>query len=432
MSELKESLGELSDLNFFTAEELVTDPYPYFDEMRSRCPVTREPHMGVLTITGHAEAVTVFKDPETFSACLSVAGPFPGLPFEPEGDDISEQIEAHRSEYPMHEHMVTMDPPEHTRARGLLSRLLTPRRIEENEQFMWRLADQFIDEFIDRGECEVMTDYAKPFSLLVIADLLGVPPEDHEEFRIVLGAPPKGARVGSLDNEALSDNPLQWLDDKFSAYIEDRRREPRGDVLTSLAQAKYKDGGTPEVIDVVRTATFLFAAGQETTTKLISAALRVVGERPDLQARLRADRGLIPTFNEETLRLESPVKSDFRVARRTTMLDDTPVPAGTILMICPGAVNRDPEQFPEPNTFDLDRTNVREHLAFGRGIHSCPGGPLARVEGRVTLEKFLDRMDDIRVSETHHGPADNRRYQFDPTFILRGLTNLHLEFTPKK
>lgn len=430
MSELKDHTSELTNLNFFTSQELVPDPNPYFDELRSRCPVVQEPHMGVYAITGHAEAVSVYKDPDIYSSCISPSGPFPGLPFEPDGDDISAQIAAHRSELPLHEHMITMDPPDHARARGLLSRLLTPRRIHENEEFMTGLADALIDDFIANGRCEIMSDYAKPFSLLVIADFLGVPEEDHEQFRVVLGAPRAGARPGALDNEVLSDNPLQWLDDKFTAYIEDRRRNPRDDVLTSLAQAKYKDGSTPEVFEVVRTATFLFAAGQETTTKLISAGLRFIGEQPELQECLRENPESIPIFIEESLRLESPVKSDFRVARRTTRIGDVPIPAGSTVMICPGAVNRDPDHFSEPNEFDLDRTNVREHLAFGRGIHSCPGSPLARIEGRVTVEKFLARMADIRVSEEHHGPAGDRRYDFEPTYILRGLTNLHLGFTP--
>ncbi|GAA3719761.1 cytochrome P450 [Gordonia hankookensis] len=424
-------MSDLTELNYFTDESLVPDPYPYFDELRSKCPVTKEPHFGVLAITGHAEAVTVLKDPATFSSCLAATGPFPGLPFEPEGDDVGELIDQHRDELPLHEHMVTMDPPDHSRARSLLSRLLTPRRIQENEEFMWKLADEYIEEFVANGECELMSDFAKPFSLLVIADLLGVPEEDHEEFRTVLGAPRKGARPGALDSEVMSDNPLQWLDDKFTKYIEDRRATPRGDVLTALAESKYKDGSTPEVVEVVRTATFLFAAGQETTTKLISAALRVIGERPDIQQRLRDEPELIPIFIEETLRLESPVKSGFRVARKTTTVGETAVPAGTTLMFCPGAANRDPDHFPDPNTFDLERTNVREHLTFGRGIHSCPGSPLARIEGRVTVERFLARMADIRVSEQHHGHNGHRHYDFEPTYILRGLTTLHLDFTPK-
>ena len=139
----------------------------------------------------------------------------------------------------------------------------------------------------------------------------------------------------------IATNPLAWADEKFSQYIEERRGAPRDDVLTSIATAKYPDGSTPEVFEVVRTATFLFAAGQETTAKLLGAALRVLGDRPDIQQRLRDDRSLIPVFIEECLRMDSPVKSVFRMARKSTTLGDTPVPAGTTVMVSPGAANRD-------------------------------------------------------------------------------------------
>ncbi|MGV0806788.1 cytochrome P450 [Mycolicibacterium setense] len=424
------STTDYDTVDYFTDPSLVPDPHPYFDHLRSKCPVVKEPNYGVMAITGFEEATTVLKDTDLFSSCIAVAGPFPPLPFTPEGSDITDQIAAHRAQMPMFEHMVTMDPPDHTNARSLLNRLLTPRRLKENEDFMWRLADQCLDDFIADGKCEFLSAYAKPFSLLVIADMLGVPEEDHEEFRTVLGAPRPGAQVGSLDGDLVASNPLEWLDDKFSRYLEDRRKEPRDDVLTALATANYPDGSVPPIIEVVRSATFLFAAGQETTTKLLSASLRVLGDRPDIQQALRDDRSRIPTFVEEALRMDAPVKSQFRLAKKDTKLGDIDVPAGTTLMVCPGAVNRDPVRFEDPHTFSLDRKNVREHIAFGRGVHSCPGGPLARVEGRVSLERILDRMSDIGIDETFHGPADDRRYNYEPTFILRGLTDLHITFKP--
>ncbi|KRE34880.1 cytochrome [Mycobacterium sp. Soil538] len=424
-------MSDFETIDYFTDPSLVPDPHPYFDHLRSKCPIVREPNYGVLAVTGYEEAATVLKDADTFSSCISVAGPFPPLPFTPEGDDITDQITAHRPKMPMFEHMVTMDPPDHTNARSLLNRLLTPSRLKENEDFMWRLADEVLDEIVDAGRCEFLSAYAKPFSLLVIADMLGVPEADHEEFRTALGAPRPGANVGSLDHSDLvGANPLEWLDEKFIGYLEDRRREPRDDVLTALATAKYPDGSTPPVIEVVRSATFLFAAGQETTTKLLSASLRVLGDHPDVQERLRRDRSRIPVFVEEALRMDAPVKSQFRLAKKNTRIGDTEVPAGTTMMVCPGAVNRDPGRFDHPHEFDLDRKNVREHIAFGRGVHSCPGGPLARVEGRVSIERILDRMGDIAIDEEHHGPPHDRRYTYEPTFILRGLTEINITFTP--
>jgi cytochrome P450 len=418
---------DFETVDFFTDESLVPDPYPYFDHLRSKCPVVQATPFNVLAVTGYDEALTVYKDP-AFSSCVSVAGPFSGMPFGPDGhDDVSELIEQHRGAVPMAEHITSQDPPLHTRTRGLMNKLITPKRLKENEEFMWRLADQQLDTFIERGKCEFLADYAKPFSLLVIADLLGVPAEDHDEFRAVFA----GQIVGELGKEApTTHNPLQWLNDKFYAYIEDRRRAPRDDVLTGLAQAKYEDGSTPDIEDVMNLSTFLFAAGTETTTKLVSSAVRIVGENPEFEKTLRDDRSKIAAFLEETLRMESPVKSHFRMARTTTTVGDVKVLAGTTVMVLPGACNRDERKFADPNTFSPDRPNVREQIAFIRGVHSCPGAPLARAEGRISLNRILDRMSDIAVSEDHHGPVGDRRYAYEPTFIMRGLSELHITFTP--
>lgn len=417
-------MSTFDSVDYFSDESLIPDPYPYFEHLRSKCPVLPGTPAGVVSITGHAEALAAYKDP-AFSSCNSVVGPFAGLPFVPEGDDISELLAEHRDQIPMSEHVVTMDPPDHTRTRGLLSRLITPKRLSENEDFMWQLADQQLDEFVGKGECDFLASYAKPFSMLVIADLLGVPEADHKEFRAVMA----NQIVGGLDEE-LAHNPLEWLDGKFSRYITDRRRTPSGDVLTELAHAKYPDGSTPEVDEVVKLATFLFAAGQETTTKLLSAAVRNLGERPDVQQYLRDNRDKIPVFLEETLRLESPVKSHFRMARTTTSIGECPIPAGTTIMLLPGASNRDPRKFDAPNELQVDRPNVREHVAFGRGVHSCPGAPLARAEGRISMNRILDRMGEITIAESKHGQSNARRYTYDPTFVMRGLTELHVEFTP--
>jgi cytochrome P450 family 150 subfamily A5 len=156
----------------------------------------------------------------------------------------------------------------------------------------------------------------------------------------------------------------------------------------------------------------------------------VLGDRSDIQHALRADRSLIPNFIEEALRIESPVKGDFRLSRVPTTVGDTELTAGTTVMVLNGAANRDPRRFEDPDSFDPARKNARQHLAFGRGIHSCPGAPLARAETRVGIERLLDRTADIRISQAKHGPADDRRYKYIPTYILRGLAELHLEFTP--
>jgi cytochrome P450 len=416
--------------DYFFDESLVEDPYPYFDELRAACPVLPLPHLGVVAVTGYDEAADVYRDTDSFSSCNSVVGPFATFPVALDGDDVSAIVAAHRNQLPMHEHMVTMDPPEHTQERALLMRLITPKRLKDNEAFMWRLAEQQLDEFAGDGSCEFIGAYAQPFAMLVVADLLGVPEADHQRFREGFGLTHAPGMVGKGQEGNPGENPLAWLDEWFAAYIEDRRHEPRKDVLTDLALATYPDGATPPVTSVVRTATFLFAAGQETTARLLASALKHLAEHPELQDELRAHKERIPDFVEEALRVESPVKTDFRLTRRTTTVGDVEVKAGTPLMLLNGAANRDPRRFECPHEFQLDRPNAQAHIAFGRGVHACPGGPLARAEARVSLDRILDRMRDIRLSEEHHGPPGARRFRYEPTWILRGLSELHLEYTP--
>lgn len=165
-------------------------------------------------------------------------------------------------------------------------------------------------------------------------------------------------------------------------------------------------------------------------TKLLSSVVQVLGDQLELQERLRVDRDLVGPFIEEALRLQSPTKVDFRLARKTATLGGVHIPAGTVIMLCLGAANRDPRKFDHPNEFRVDRKNVREHIDFGRGIHTCAGAPLARVEGHITINRLLDRTRDLVISEGKHGPPGHRQYLYEPTFLLRGLTELHIEFTP--
>jgi cytochrome P450 len=305
--------------------------------------------------------------------------------------------------------------------------LITPKRLKENEAFMWELTDRVLDSFLTGGRGEFIGEFAAPFSLLVIADLLGVPEEDRDEFAAVLGRSDAG--VGSTGDDTLRHGPLEYLYERFSAISKIAAASRAQDVLTGLATATFPDGSTPEVIDVVRVATNVFSAGQETTVRLLGSALKILAERPDIQQLLRRERDRVPNFIEETLRIESPVKGDFRLSRVASAVGGVDIPAGTTLMVLNGAANRDPNQFHEPDTFDPVRPNARRHIAFGRGIHSCPGAPLARGEARVTIERLLDRTTDIRIAEDKHGHAEDRHYRYVPTFILRGLTELHLEFT---
>jgi cytochrome P450 len=308
--------------------------------------------------------------------------------------------------------------------------LFTPNRLRENEDFMWELADRRLDEFVDAGRCEFIGQYSQPFALLVIADLLGVPEDDHRNFVHRLASQNPGAIEAARRGEYQTGNSLEWLDGYFSEYVEDRRRSPRNDVLTAMATATFPDGTLPSVADVVHAATFLFAAGQETTARLLASAMVFLAQDPDLQEWLRRDRHRIPDFVEELLRLEGPAKSLHRLVTRTTKVGGVELQAGTVVLMLLGAGNRDPKHFPNPDRLDIDRTNLREHLAFGRGIHSCVGAPLARVEARVSIERILDRLGDLRLSTERHGPPDALRLNWAPTYLLRGMVELHVEFTP--
>ena len=298
----------LEERNFFSDRAIQDDPYPYFAALRELSPVWREPHYGVFMVTGYDEARAVYADTANFSSCNVVSGPFKKFPVPLEGDDVSDIIEQYRDELPFSDQLPSFDPPKHSAHRGLLTKLLTPRRMRENEEFMWRLADSQLAEVIEAGESEFIHGFAEPFTLSVVAELEGVPEADHGLFRQRLSAPPT----------QLEQKPLEFLYAQFSTYIEDRRSTPRDDIMSAMATAKFPDGSTPQVHDVALLAANLFAGGQETTVRLLSFALRLIAERPDLQAFLRADRERIPGFIEETLRYESPLRSQFRMARRRT------------------------------------------------------------------------------------------------------------------
>ena len=418
---------DLEAVDYFLDPDILQDPYPYYDFIRAQGPVVPGLHHNAVAITGYEEAVSVFNDTVSFSSCNSMAGPFSGL-VAPEGaDDITSLVDERRDAMPMSEHLAMMDPPKHTTHRALLMRLITPKRLKENEAFMWELADATLNEFVARGDCEFIGDFTLPYSNLVIAELLGVPEADRNTFRNRLDTQVPGvmdrADGGMMD-------ALAFLYDQFTEYVEDRRRNPRDDVITGLATATFPDGSLPEPIEVVRIAAFLFAAGGETTARLLATSLRVLAENPELQERLRGDRELLPNFVEETLRWEGPVKTDHRLTQVSTTIGGVDVPAGSTISMMLGAANRDPRRFEDPDEFVVDRSNARQHIAFGHGVHTCPGAPLARTEARVALERVLDRMRDIRISDEHHGPAGAREFTYAPTYVLRGMRTLHLEFTP--
>jgi cytochrome P450 len=213
----------------------------------------------------------------------------------------------------------------------------------------------------------------------------------------------------------------------FFEYLSDRRENPRDDLLTQLALATYPDGELPDLIEMVKLSGFLFGAGQDTSAKLLSNAMRHLVEVPGLQDQLRKDHSLVPDMLEEVLRLEGSTKVTFRIARRNTTVGGRAVPAGTRLTVALAAANRDPRRWENPDEFRLGRPRIKEHLGFGRGVHTCAGAPLARLEVAEIIEQFLAHTSHIGLSAAHHGPPGQRRLDYEPSYIIRGLARLHLD-----
>ena len=422
-------------IDFFRGNELVADPYPYFDWLRAQCPVQRERHHGVMMVTGYDEAIAVYNDTDTFSSCNSPTGPFPGFPVALEGDDVSALIEQHRDELPMSDQMLTFDPPIHTAHRALLMRLITPKRLRENEEFMWRLADRQIDEFIDRGGCEFIGAYGKPFAMLVVADLLGVPERDHELFRERLGAGSRASRPGP--SAAPATRRSRTTRSSSSTSSSPRTSRTAGATrattcMTGMATATFPDGSIPEAIDVARIAANLFAAGQETTVRLFGTALQRIGDDPELQQLLREHREHIPNFVEECLRIESPVKGDFRLARRDDRARRRHDPGGH------HAHGRQRSREPRSRTLraarPTSRSSARTRASTSRSVTAPTRAPALRSrapKGASPSSGCSTGWTTSGSPSTEHGPAGARRYDYVPTYILRGVSRLYLEFEPR-
>ena len=416
--------------DFFTDHSVLRNPYEALEAVRSQARVRQMEGHDFVMVTGFAEATAVLLDQEHFSSVIAAAGPTAPLPFEPDGDDITDQIATHHHEFVGHETFLSFDGPHHSARRALLSRLFTPSRLRANELYMHGLADRMVKDMVAKGGGELMHELAIPYVTYVIADLLGVPEEDRPTIAKCLAAAPLPGAVDDADAGASLAPLAEQVGSMFAGYILDRRANPREDVMTDLATAKFPDGSTPEVAELVMLAIFLFAAGQDTSAKLIGNSAVHLADAPDLQAQLRADRSLIAPFLEEMLRLEGSSKVTHRLTSKSTRIGDMAVPAGKKVVISIAGADRDPSRWEDPDTFRLGRPRVKEHLAFGRGAHTCIGNPLARAEVRVLFDRFFEHTSGMTIAEPQHGPAGSRRLDYEPSYIVRGLTELYVELTP--
>lgn len=419
----------LVERDYFTNHEILKDPYAFFNAVRDNGPIYKPPGRDYYIVTGFEEALQVLRNHDDFSAIIALQGAGAPLPFEPHGEDVDAEIDAHRQEFAGWDQVVNMDDDRHTKLRALINTLFVPSRLKQSEAFIEVYCDDMVGTAVRNGHVDLISEIATPFVTMVVADLLGVPMADRKIFMDAIAAAPP---PGSLDGQsptAGENNPFAVMGGYFYGYIADRRANPQADILSELAHAKYFDGTQPEVHDIVQLGMFMFGAGQDTSAKLIGNAMKFMVQMPDLQDRLRADPKQIPAFLEEVLRLEGSTKQTARLARHDTVVGGVKIPAGSKLLVALSAANRDPARWDDPNELIIGRKKIAEHVGFGRGKHVCAGAPLARVEVRVLMEKLLAYTSKIELDPEFH-PNGIDDLDYEQSFIIRGLTQMHLKLTP--
>lgn len=400
--------------------EVLACPYDYYRRVRGEAPVHQTP-LGFWLISRYDNVLAVVRDPERFS---SDARGLMGARGEP-----SDELRAIASQgYPPANTLLTNDPPDHTRFRALVNKAFTPKRVAQLEDEIRRIATDLIDGWIDEGRVELVSRFAVGLPLTVIADALGVDRADMADFKRW-----SDSAVAPLSGLLTEDQLLECARDRvemqhyLAARCDERRAEPRDDLLSDLVHATFEDGARagehlsmPELLNVLEQ---LLVAGNETTTKLIAAGTLLLIEHPEAMDAVRADPGLIPNLVEEALRVESPVQMLPRLTTVDVEVGGVAIPARSLCMVMYGCANRDESKYLAAEHFDVRRENARSHLAFGQGPHFCVGAALARSEARIAFELLLSRLDDIALAPVE-APTER-----ELSMTLRGLSALHLTFT---
>jgi len=383
-------MQSLEDRDYFKDHVILKNPYAYFEAIRAKGPIYQIPSSGLVVVTGFDEILDVLKNTNDFSSVIAPGGPAAPLPFQPQGSDITPQIEAHRTDFLGGDLVVAYDDQQHNFSRSLLTRLFTPSRLRASEQFIAEYSDQLVTEAVRNGGCELIKEIATPFVTMVIADLLGVPTDDRQIFMdaIEAGPPP-----GSIDSDDLmaQHQPLVVMGMYFAGYVQERRQQPRSDILSELANATYPDGSTPDALEIVRLATFLFGAGQDTSAKLLGNTMKFIVDEPGLQDRLRQNPSLIPQLLEEVLRLEGSTKMTARLARKDSRIGELRVPAGTRVMLALSAANRDPRRSAENQ--GTPRFRPWGACVRGRAASACRGTDHSGEVSAAFLSHRLSRRE---------------------------------------
>ncbi len=393
--------------------DVIECPYPMYERMRETGVYHLE-SADVWIVTRWDDVQFVLKRADLFSN-LSGLEPH-GLP--PEQLRLARETGA----------LPASDPPEHSHYRRLAGPWLSLRGLQPFEPRVRAVIDGLIDRFIDDGEVELGKQFSTPLTVLVFVELMGIGDEDilrvtgwvNDTIEIM------GAAFGLVERERLAE--LSASGEEFRRYLlalaEDRRRHPRGDMLTHLVTAPMAGFGgralhEQELQGMLVT---LLMGGTETTLNMVDSGMWLLLEHPDLLAEIRADHSLIPQFVEEALRIESPVQQLQRRAITDTEIGGVAVPAGARIAVFYAAANRDPAHWDAPDTFDIHREEAKRHIAFGAGVHYCIGAPLARMEGRIAFERLLTRLANIRYS-----PGRND-FRHSPNHVIRGFRELWLQF----
>lgn len=395
------------DFNPFQPQ-MLADPYPFYAELRREDPVHWSPLLQLWLVTRYDDVLAVLRDHQRFSSERTRAtNPF------------VRQLEAVRqASGPLGRAptMLSLDPPAHTRMRNLVNKAFTPRMVERVRPHIQEIADQLLDGLEEPHRIDIVRDLAVPLPVIVIAETLGVPPADRERFK-AWSSDVANTLGGPLQAEDLLRRAQQSsleLADYFRGQIELRRSEPRDDLLSALIAAE-EQGDLLSEDEMLATCILLLIAGNETTTNLIGTGMLALLRHPDQLRLLQEEPSLMPAAVEEMLRYDPPAQLTSRVATEPVILRGKKIEPGQIVLPVLAAANRDPEQFPDPDRFDIRRRGAR-HLSFGYGIHYCLGAPLALAEAEVAFATLLRRFPHLE------GEFDAP--QWGSSFILRGLQSL--------